>query len=408
MTSNILAIRREIAAQWLAKNGLPNKKMEDWKYIDLRELSTLSFHDPKPHSENWSQFQPIIAKARVGKRPYITLIDGHYIKALSQAPDLLIRLLSEITNSEAQWLDQKIASEMTDGVRAAHAALIGAGIWIQAPARQKTTIQVIHLTSSGTQAAPTIVVQTQNQAQMTLIETYFSGVNAQPNWTNTQVILDLLPSSHLLHIKIVSEDSEKGFHTAHTNVNIASNSLYNALTLTLSGKLRREDLRIQLAGSGAEAHFAAVYTANKKCSVDHHTIVKHLVPHTSSDQLYKGIIDENASGGFNGKVFVEKDAQKSSAKQLNQNILLSQSAQINTKPELQIFADDVQCGHGATIGQLDPEQLFYLESRAIPPNKARQILLFGFASDTLSRINNKALQSDLNALLMNHLQGVQK
>ncbi|MGH7853358.1 MAG: SufB/SufD family protein, partial [Candidatus Binatia bacterium] len=170
--------------------------------------------------------------------------------------------------------------------------------------------------------------------------------------------------------------------------------------VTLSGALVRNDVHVSLAGEGAECVLNGLYLGDDKQHVDNFTEIEHIKPRATSRELYKGILDGASHGVFNGKIVVHKDAQKSDARQTNRNLLLSADALVNTKPQLEIHADDVKCSHGSTIGQLDPNALFYLRSRGLGPDDARSLLSFAFASDIVGRMNVAALRQRLDDYLV--------
>jgi Fe-S cluster assembly protein SufD len=171
----------------------------------------------------------------------------------------------------------------------------------------------------------------------------------------------------------------------------------------VGGALVRNDIRVVLDGPGGEATLNGLYIVNGRQHVDHHTVIDHAKPHCNSHELYKGILDGHATAVFNGKIYVRPDAQKTDAKQTNQNLLLSRDAVIDTKPQLEIFADDVRCTHGATVGRLDEDALFYLRSRGIGLAEARSLLTYAFASDVLARIKVEPLRTQLEELLFARL-----
>src|SRR5262249_26810065 len=170
-------------------------------------------------------------------------------------------------------------------------------------------------------------------------------------------------------------------------------------TINLGGRLVRNDINAVLAGEGCECTLNGLYLGTDQQLIDNHTQIDHAKPHCTSHELYKGILDGKAHGVFNGKIYVHPDAQKTDAKQTNQTLLLSEAATINTKPQLEIYADDVKCTHGATVGQLDAEALFYLRSRGIAKDEARSLLTFAFANDIIDRIKIHPLRAELEKLL---------
>src|SRR5439155_12196054 len=197
----------------------------------------------------------------------------------------------------------------------------------------------------------------------------------------------------------VQEENEAAYHIANVQFQQARSSRVHATTLAFGGALVREDSGTVLNGEGSECTLNGLYITLDRQHVDNHTVIDHAKPHCSSRELYKGVLDGSSTGVFNGKIIVRQDAQKTDSKQSNKNLLLSEGAAINTKPQLEIYADDVKCTHGATIGQIDAEALFYLRSRGIGVNEARALLTQAFASDVIDKIKFAPLREHLKDAL---------
>jgi Fe-S cluster assembly protein SufD len=206
------------------------------------------------------------------------------------------------------------------------------------------------------------------------------------------------------HDKLQQENAE-AFHIAMTHANLSSRATLTSNSIALGGALVRNNITAILGGEGIECTLNGLSLGTGSQLIDNHTTIDHAKPHCASHELYKAILDGKSRGVFNGKIFVRQDAQKTDAKQTNKTLLLSDDATMDTKPQLEIFADDVKCTHGATIGQLDAEQIFYLRSRGIGEMKARDILTFAFASDVVGRIHHDALRERLEALVHERLSG---
>jgi Fe-S cluster assembly protein SufD len=198
----------------------------------------------------------------------------------------------------------------------------------------------------------------------------------------------------------VQQESLQAYHVANTQIVQAAKSTFTTHYLALGGSLVRNEVRVRFDGEHAESTVNGLYLAHGKQHLDNFTVIDHAKPNCASHELYKGILDDQSHGVFNGKIFVRKDAQKTDAKQTNKVLLLSDSATINTKPQLEIFADDVKCTHGATIGQLDATQLFYLQSRGIGLDAARRLLTFAFANDIVGRIKIEAIRQELETRIV--------
>ncbi|MGE5431151.1 MAG: Fe-S cluster assembly protein SufD, partial [Syntrophomonadaceae bacterium] len=212
-------------------------------------------------------------------------------------------------------------------------------------------------------------------------------------------------NSVLNYFKIQNE-SDSAFHISRLQVRQDRASSFNSFAFTYGGSLVRNDLNAVLGGEYAEANLNGLYLAEGKRHIDNHTVIDHAVPHCNSNELYKGILDDKGRGVFNGKVVVRKDAQKTQAYQSNKNLLLSRNAKIDTKPQLEIFADDVKCSHGATVGQLNEEAVFYLQSRGVGIEAAQSILINAFASDVTDLINIEQLKETVNEQILGKLHKV--
>jgi Fe-S cluster assembly protein SufD len=213
----------------------------------------------------------------------------------------------------------------------------------------------------------------------------------------TEVLLG--PGAVVDHVKIQRE-TPVAFHMASTFAHLHRASTLTSQAITFGGRIARNDITATLAGEGAECTLNGLYVADGDTVVDTHTTIDHAMPHCPSHEVYKGILAGRAKAVFNGKIIVRPDAQKTDAKQTNKALLLSGDASINTKPQLEIFADDVKCTHGAAIGQLDPDQLFYLRARGISEQNARNILIHAFASDVLNGIRHDAVRARLEEVLV--------
>jgi len=230
----------------------------------------------------------------------------------------------------------------------------------------------------------------------------YEGREGQPVLTTAVTEFLVGPGAVVDHVKVQQEASST-FHLASTFVHLHRASTFTSHAITFGGRIARNDISATLAGEGAECTLNGLYVADGDTLVDTHTTIDHAQPHCPSHEVYKGILAGNAKGVFNGKIIVRPDAQKTDAKQTNKALLLSGDATINTKPQLEIFADDVKCTHGATVGQLDDDQMFYLRARGIALADARNILIHAFASDVLNGIRLDAIREELEVALVRKL-----
>jgi Fe-S cluster assembly protein SufD len=235
-----------------------------------------------------------------------------------------------------------------------------------------------------------------------VVESYVA-LGGGPYLTNAVSELVLGEGASLAHYK-VQRESVAAYHIGTTEVYQPRDSVFTSFSIAMGARLARNGLDVLLDAEGAACTLNGLYWVDGTRHVDNHTAVDHAKPRGTSRELYKGILDGKARGVFNGKVIVRPDAQKTDAQQMNRNILLSEDATIDTKPELQIFADDVKCAHGAAVGQLDPQAVFYLRSRGLGAETARRLLTYGFASEITSQLKIEPLRAQLDALLLETVQ----
>jgi Fe-S cluster assembly protein SufD len=235
-----------------------------------------------------------------------------------------------------------------------------------------------------------------------VIESYIGLEDAAENLTNAVTEIILHAGAALEHYR-VQQESVQGYHVSSVHVQQEASSRYESHVIALGGALSRTDIETRLAAAGAETVLNGLYMAGGRQHVDHHTRIDHLAPHTRSAEYYRGVLAGRARAVFNGKVVVHPDAQKTDAHQTNANLLLSADAEVDTKPELEIYADDVKCSHGATVGQLDEDALFYLRARAIDLETARSLLTYAFAEDIISRMRFKPIRERLSRLVLGRL-----
>jgi Fe-S cluster assembly protein SufD len=238
-------------------------------------------------------------------------------------------------------------------------------------------------------------------SQASVVEVYLTRGEGT-SFTNIVTEIVVQENANLEHTKIQNEGSQ-AFNIGTTQVYQARDSKFFSVTISLNGAIIRNDLNIVLDDQNCEANLYGLYMPTGKTHIDNHSLVDHAKPHSYSNELYKGILDGKSTGVFNGKIFVRQDAQKTNAFQSNRNILLSKDASMNTKPQLEIFADDVKCSHGATTGQLDEDMLFYLRARGIGLDKARALLMYAFAGDVINQVKIEAVRHYIESAIASRL-----
>ena len=283
------------------------------------------------------------------------------------------------------------------------------GAFIRIPDRT-VVAEPIHLLFLSTAAEPNrvthprLLLEAGSDSQASIIESYY-GLGSNVYWTNAVVEVVAGENSHIELYKIQHEELQ-AFHTGLIELVAGRNTTITTHSLSFGGALVRNDINVLLDDEGSHCDLNGLYAVNGTQHVDHHTLIDHAKPHCTSHQLYKGVLDGRSVGVFNGKIIVRADAQKTDAIQNNKNLLLSREANVNTKPQLQIDANDVRCTHGATVGQLDAESMFYLRSRGINRKEARNLLTYAFAADILERIQIEPIRDHFEAELMNWLTRV--
>jgi Fe-S cluster assembly protein SufD len=294
-----------------------------------------------------------------------------------------------------------------DGIQALNGAFAGDGIFIRArrgkQIEQPVYIYLISDSRSGfIFSQPRSLVHVEAGASVQIAEHYITLGN-QESFTNEVFELVAEQDAVVDYYKIQHEGASAN-HVGTTHIRQVGKCVTNAVTISLSGSLVRNNLNMIMESEHGESHMYGLSLLNGKSLVDNHTIVDNVKPHCFSNELYKAIMDEESTGVFNGKIFVRKDAQKTNAYQSNKNILVGERSSANTKPQLEIFADDVKCSHGCTIGRLDEESLFYLRARGLSEQNARSLLLHAFAVDILDKIKWEPLRQYVDGLISERLQ----
>jgi Fe-S cluster assembly protein SufD len=399
---------REKAFQHFKKLGFPSTKVEDWKYTNLVPVLKEGF-ELEQEEEILSVKEAAIAKATIQLLDcyHIVLVNGKYRADLSDAvpvEGVYLMSLAEASNRPAfkQHFGQYVDLEKFH-FAAANTALFRNGLFIEVK-RNTVVEKPLHLIHITTASEPTFYQPRQlfvvgTSASISIIESYATDTNSTPVFINNVAEIVLQENSQVQHYYIQAGD-ENARYVHHTEVYQQANSIYNNYKASFPGtSLWRNNLNVALDGENVESHLYGLYLAGGRQLVDNHTIVDHRKPHCNSNELYKGVMKDEAAGVFNGKIFVRKDAQKTNAFQQNNNMILGKKAVVDSKPQLEIFADDVKCSHGSTMGQFNPEALFYLKSRGIGEEKARTLLIHAFVFDVTEKIPIPEVQTHINALI---------
>ena len=408
-----LRARRQAAMDRFAAAGFPTTRQEDWKYTNVAPIARQPFHlaaAPDVVSPE------AIAPFTFGEAGWsqLVFVDGHFAPALSSLaglPDgVRVASLAEALGAGEAPLEAHLgrhADDAASGFTALNTAFLHDGALVYVPSGRivEAPIHLLFVSTARDPLAathPRVLVLLGRASAATVVESYVA-LSVGPYLTNAVSELVLGEGASLAHYKVMRE-SMAAYHVGTTEVYQPRDSVLTSFSIAMGAQLARNGLNVLLDAEGADCTLNGLYLVDGTRHVDNHTAVDHAKPHGTSRELYKGILDGKARGVFNGKVVVRPDAQKTDAQQTNRNILLSEDATIDTKPELQIFADDVKCAHGAAVGQLDPQAVFYLRSRGLSPEAARRLLTYGFASDITSQIKIEPLRAQLDALLLATVQ----
>ncbi len=397
---------RRTGADAYSLHGLPEQRDEYWRYTNLNALRDESFQLaatapaigvpalPHPSVAGLAAYRVVLVNGRV--QPKLCALDGMpdgvlisgLEDLLGAAPNRLEPYLGRI----APLADMPMAALNTAFLQDGMAIFIGADIVLDKP------VHLISITAPGEGAMmvqPRHLMVMEDGAEATLIETHITATGGS-SFNNIVTELQLGERARLNHF-VFQEEADTSVHLSGTAVSLAAESFYDSFVLQSGAAIGRSEIRAYLNGPGADCRLDGVYLATDKQVVDNTTYVEHAAPECRSRQVYKGVLDGQARGVFQGKVHVVRDAQKTDGHQLSRALLLSPRAEIDARPELEIYADDVKCSHGATAGELDEDALFYLLSRGVPRVTARRMLIEAFLSEAISEIPLAPVAEDFSA-----------
>ncbi|MCK5822955.1 MAG: Fe-S cluster assembly protein SufD [Bacteroidales bacterium] len=414
-SSNFINTKREIAIEYFSKTGIPTTKNENYKYTDLAPVFAngyTKFFKPQKFSIELNKaFQCQVPNLDT----YTVLFSNgwFYEQNLTQnnLPEGVILQSFQKASKEHPELVEKYYSKLAksddDGVVALNTAFAQDGFFLYVPKNTiiDKPIQVINLLRSEKDLMVTqrnlVVLDENSSAKLIICDHALS-----PCRFLTNAVTEVSVGENAI-FDYYNIENQHNLTTQLSSVYIRQKKNSNVLTNTLSlhGKLIRNNISVLLDDEGCESNLFGLFLADKDQHIDNYTFIDHAKPNCKSNELYKGILDDEATGGFNGKIVVRQDAQKTQALQSNKNILLTDNAEMNTKPQLEIYADDVKCSHGATIGQIDEEALFYLRARGINEKEARMMLMFAFAHEILKKIRVDSLDVQLIDLVESRLRG---
>ena len=398
-----------------AEQGFPTLKDEDWRFTNVAPIAKLNFQLAGPVAVNGAETKTLnesVFAALPGQR--LVFVNGFFSAKLSSvkavAGGVRIENLSAALAKDSALIEKhlgKYARTEKNSFAALNQAFFADGAFIFVPKGVAVAepVQLIYISSakkSGETIQPRNLIIAEANSQVTVVESYLSTGNVA-YLTNavTEIVAD--ENANVEHVK-VQDEAASAFHIATISGEFGRTSKVNVHSFALGAKLSRNNIRTKLAGEGLECILNGLYLTNDEQLADHHMIVEHAEPHCASHEYFNGILDGKSKGVFHGRILVREIAQKTDAKQTNKNLLLSDDACADTKPQLEIYADDVKCTHGATIGQLNHESIFYLRSRGMSEDTARRMLIHAFAGEIIERIQCEPARETLDKLVWDRLE----
>ena len=405
----LVALRR---LAWARFNeiGFPTTRNEDWRFTSVAPITQATF-SPAPAFVDGTIPAELIAGLRLPGTTELVFVNGRLIPALSEVNGVgfsvtsLTQALVRKDPDLPKTLGQ-IASVSQNGFTALNTALFTDSTLIRVRQGQQAPkpLHLVYLSLPGGEPSvsyPRVLIVAEPSSEATIIESY-SGPPGEQYFTNAVTEIVVGDNARLEHLRIQRE-SERAFHIATVEAHQGRDSRFRSFSLAMGGALARANIYSLMDGPGSDCSMNGLYLLHGTQHVDHQTRIEHAQPNCTSREIYKGVMDGTSHGVFNGKVYVRPVAQKTDGKQTNNNLLLSDGAKVDTKPQLEIFADDVKCTHGATVGRLDDLAVFYLESRGIRKTLARKLLTYGFAADVLGTIPHDEIRQRLERLVFHRL-----
>ena len=402
--------RREQAAKRFAEVGFPTTRQEDWRFTNVSPIAEARYPVAKGP---FKQAASLIAGVNVPGSVRLAIVNGEFVPALSELSTLpkglKIAGLRDGARDGADGLEQHLAKTFAIDAHpfaALNTSFLddGVAIFIAAGAAIETPIHIVTVTGSDSgpvTAHPRVLVVAGDDSQVRIGHT-FIGVE-HGVYFNNSVAEVVVGEGAVVDYYTDQRESDDAFHVANLQAHVSARGVFASHAFATGARIMRHDIGIGLKGEGADCTMNGVYLADGERLLDTHTSLDHAMPHCTSHELYKGILAGRSKAVFNGRIIVRIDAQKTDAKQTNRALLLSDDATINSNPQLEIFADDVKCTHGAAIGQLDEEAMFYLQARGLTRAEARDMLLHAFAGEVLEGLKIPALREQIETNFFNAL-----
>ncbi len=395
----------------LEEIGFPTLKTEEWKYTNILPIIK-------------TNFEPVTWKSKANfdlSKNFLTDLDSESIvfyngtlqennSVLSDLPEgMIIDSLQNAVKKHPDLVQKHLGKylKMDSGFDAINSAYLKDGIFIYLPKNTvvKKTLQILFYTDyeNGMVTYRNLIV-TENNSEAKIILNH-TGEGEKKYFVSSVNEISVGEDSSLRLYSLQSE-SENAYHIDKSEIKIKNSGTFKHYSFSFGSKIARNDIIAHIDGENVDCNLYGLYLGKGRQHIDNHTFINHSKPNSFSEELYKGILDDESHGVFDGKILVSPNAQKTNAYQSNKNVLLSDSATVDTKPQLEIYADDVKCSHGATVGSLDEEQFFYIISRGIPKNIARSMLIKAFTNDVLTKVEIEKLREPLNQTIFQYLQGV--
>jgi Fe-S cluster assembly protein SufD len=406
---------RKAGIAGFAELGFPTVRDEDWRFTNVAPIVKLPFQPARPVEVNGAESRVMDGSpfaSLPGNR--LVFVNGFFSEKLSSLKaatgGVKIKNLSAALAGDSALIEKHLgqhARTTNDSFAALNQAFFtdGAFIFIPRGVEIVEPVQLIYLASAkqnGETIQPRNFIIAEADSRATIIESYLSG-NGAAYFTNAVTELVVGDNASVEHLKF-QDEAANAFHMATIAGAFGRASHVNVHSFALGAKMSRNNIRAKLAGEGLECILNGLYLTRDEQLADHHMIVEHAQPHCASHEYFNGILDHKSKGVFHGRIYVHQIAQKTDAKQTNKNLLLSDDATVDTKPQLEIYADDVKCTHGATIGQLNDESIFYLRSRGIGADNARRMLIHAFAGEIIARVQCEPAREVLDKIVWDRLE----
>jgi Fe-S cluster assembly protein SufD len=393
---------REAAVRKFTELDFPTTKQEDWKYTNVSPIANTVFELARDGGSRVDVDTARRLLAGSEKATRLVFVDGIFSAALSSKKTpggVRVGSIAELIRSADPVVEARLgrtADYTINAFTALNTAFLldGAFVEIASGAIIESPLYLVYFSAGGaanqTVSHPRTMIIAGDNSQATIVEQYVA-LDSGRYFTNALSEVVAGNGAVVSHTKL-QQESSAAFHIGSLHARQGRDSSFNSHSIAIGGSLVRNDVSVVLDGEGAECELNGLYIENEAQHVDNHTLIDHARPHGSSRENYKGILDGRSTGVFNGSIVVRKDAQKTDARQSNKNLLLSRDAEINTKPQLEILADDVKCSHGATIGHIDQEAIFYMRSRGIDESTARSLMMYAFCNEIIERVKSAEIR----------------